>query len=87
MRYLYEQHMRGANSIAGSTEVARRDHISAERQGVFNMRSSVDERVRETGTDEGKASDQVRESDTSSDNSFQVKVSVEFSRDVSTRGQ
>ena len=66
--------MGGANGIATDEEVARRDYISAEKQGLIfdvNMRSSVDEKVRETGSEEGKASDEGRENDTTcrSDNS------------------
>ena len=62
--------MGGVNGIAKDEEVARRDHISADRQGLIsgvNMRSSVKESVRETGTEERKASDQGRENDTRSE--------------------
>jgi len=53
--------MGGANGIAKDEEVTRRDDISAERQDLIsgaNMESSV-ERVRKTGSEEGKASEQM----------------------------
>ena len=75
--------MGGANGIVKDEEVTRRDDISAERQSLIsgvNMESSVDKRVRETetGSEEGKTSDQGRESDTRSDNSQEEKQEESF---------
>jgi len=72
--------MGGVNGIAKDEEVTRRDDISAERQDLIsgvNMGSPVDEIVR-TGSEEGKASDQGRESDTRSDNSQEEKQEESF---------
>ena len=75
--------MGGVNGIAKDEEMTRRDDISAERQGLIsgvNIESSVDKRVRgtETGSEEGKTSDQGRESDTRSDNSPEEKQEESF---------
>ena len=75
--------MGGVNGIAKDEEVTRRDDISAERQGLIsgvNMESSVDEKVKETetGSEEGKTSDQGRESDIRSDNSQEEKQEESF---------
>ena len=71
--------------VANNEEVAsgkwQRDDISAKRQGLIsgvNMGSSVEERVREPGSEEGKASDQGRENDTRSDNSQEEKWEESF---------
>ena len=64
--------MGGASSIAENTEMARRDHISSERQGLIsgvNMESSAEKHIREAGAEERVTSDEGREKDTSSDNS------------------
>ena len=73
--------MGGASSIAENTEMARRDHISAEGQGLIsgvNMESSADKSIREAGAEERVASDQGREKDTSSDNLQEEKREQSF---------
>ena len=66
---------------AKNTEVARRVHIPADRQGLISgvkMGSSVEEGVRETGTEEGEASNQDREKDARSDNSQEERIEQSF---------
>ena len=62
--------------------MARRDHISAERQGLVsgvNVGSSVEESVRGTGTEEGEASNRDREQDARSDNRQEERIQQSFS--------
>ena len=61
--------------------MARRDHISAERQGLIshvNMGSSVEESVRGKGTEEGEACNRVRKQDARSDNPQEERIQQSF---------
>ena len=66
LRYPHDDHVRSVNHAPRDekvSEVAERDHVSAERKGGIDTDISVKESVRKTGTEDGKANDQGREKD------------------------
>ena len=69
--------MRGASGSAKNEKVAKRDHMSAEGQGLISG-VKMGERVREAGIMEGKANGQRRENDTRSDNSREEEQEESF---------